>query len=171
MTVMKGRNGKKQIPKFHFPLKLALIVNRRDWLPTKDSVLCELHFEEKYLRQGKKCTLQWSMNPVPTIYLQKLLSKTSSLPTRKLYFNTSTFQQHDMIRTFKDLNEPLVPAGFQFKELDNCVLYFHLVFGDDTNFPKILESIKVDDDDDDDDDDDEDDDLHVQLQCSDMPLL
>ena len=35
-------------------------------------MLCELHFEEKYLRRGVKCTLQWSMNPVPTVYPQKL---------------------------------------------------------------------------------------------------
>ena len=115
MTVMKGRNGKKQIPKFHFPLKLALIVNRRDWLATKHSVLCELHFEEKYLRQGKKCTPQWSMNPVPTIYLQKFLSKTSSLPTRKLYFNTSTFQQHDIIRTLKIQTNHLHQQAFTLK--------------------------------------------------------
>ena len=37
-------------------------------------------------------------------------------------------------------------------------LYFHLVFDDGTKFPKILESIKVDDN------------LHVQLQYNSMPL-
>ena len=166
---MKDCNEKKQIStKFHFPLKLARIVNIRDWLATKQLVLCELHFEEKYLRQGKKCALQWSMHTVPTIYPQKLLSKTSSLPTRKLYFNTSTIQQHDIIETFKDLNEPIAPAGFQSKELDNCVLYFDLAFGYGTKFTKILETIKVDDDDEDDDDEN---DLHVQLQYKDMALL
>ena len=59
---------------------------------------------------------------------------------------------------FQDLNKSIAPAGFQFKELDNCVLYFHLVFDDDTNFAKTLESIKVDDD------------LHVQLQYNGMSL-
>ena len=49
-------------------------------------------------------------------------------------------------------------AGFQFKELDNCVLYFHLVFDKEAKLAKILESIRVDDD------------LHVQLQYNDMPL-
>ena len=55
-------NEKKQIAKFHFPLKNADLnnqwirfVNRRDWLAT---VLFELHFEEKYFRRGEKCTLQ-----------------------------------------------------------------------------------------------------------------
>ena len=55
-----------------------------------------------------------------------------------------TFQQRDIIRTFIDLNESNAPAGFQFEKSDNCVLYFHLVFDDESKFPKILESIKVD---------------------------
>ena len=49
-------------------------------------------------------------------------------------------------------------AGFQFKELENCVLYFHLVFDDEAKLAKILESIRVDDD------------LHVHLQYNGMPL-
>ena len=48
-------------------------------------------------------------------------------------------------------------AGFQLKELDNCVLYFHLVFDDESKLAKILESIRVDHD------------LHVQLQYNGMP--
>ena len=54
-------NENKQIAKFHFPLKNAELkrqrirfVNRRDWLAVKHLVLCELHFEEKYLQQGEK---------------------------------------------------------------------------------------------------------------------
>ena len=52
---------KKQIEKFHFPLKNADLnkqwirfVNRRDWLATKHLVLCELNFEEKYLLRDEK---------------------------------------------------------------------------------------------------------------------
>ena len=54
-------NEKKQIPKFHFPLKNAELkrqwirfLNRKDWLAMKHLVLCELHFEEKYLQQSEK---------------------------------------------------------------------------------------------------------------------
>ena len=50
-------NEKKQITKLYFPLKNADLkrqwirfVNRKDWLATKHLVLCELHFEEKYLQ-------------------------------------------------------------------------------------------------------------------------
>ena len=108
------------------------------------------------------------MNPVPTVYPQKLLKKPCSLPTqqatrslrRKRSFpdELSIFQQRNIIRTFRDLNESVAPADFQFKELDKCVLCFHLVFDDETKFPKILESLKVDDD------------LHVLLQYNGMPL-
>ena len=52
---------KKQIEKFNFLLKTADLkkqwirfVNRRDWLARKYLVLCELYFEEKYLRRGEK---------------------------------------------------------------------------------------------------------------------
>ena len=90
-------NEKKQIAKFHFPLKNAGLkkqwirfVNRRDRLATKHLVLCELHFEEKYLLRGERCTLQWSINPVLslhypviTVYPQKLLSKPSSLTSQQ----------------------------------------------------------------------------------------
>ena len=58
----------------------------------------------------------------------------------------STFQQLDITRTPQDLNESNALAGFQFKELGNCVLSFRLVFNNETIFQKILEPIKVDDD-------------------------
>ena len=44
----------------------------------------------------------------------------------------------DIIRTFEDLNESIAPAGFQFKELDNCIIYPFSF--DESKFPKILES-------------------------------
>ena len=106
------------------------------------------------------------MNLVPAVYPQNLLSNLSSLPTqqttsslpRKISFpdELSTFQQRDAIRIIQDLNESIAPAGFQFKELDNCIIYPFSFDG--TKFLKILESIKLDDD------------LHVKLQYDGMPL-
>ena len=61
-TSVYASNKKKQIAKFHFPPKIAELnkqwicfVNRRNWLAT---VLCELNFEEKYLRRSEKYILQ-----------------------------------------------------------------------------------------------------------------
>ena len=106
------------------------------------------------------------MNPVPIVYPKNLLRNPSSLPIqqttsslpRKRSFpdELSTYQQRDVIRTFQDLNESIAPAGFQFKELDNCIIYPFSFDG--TKFLKILESIKLDDD------------LHVKLQYNGMPL-
>ena len=89
-TSVSASNEKKQTAKFQFPLKNAELhkqwirfINRRSWIAKKLSVRCELHFEEKYLRRGEKCALQWLMNPVPTVYPRKLLSKPSSLLTQQ----------------------------------------------------------------------------------------
>ena len=106
------------------------------------------------------------MSPVPSVYPQNLSSNPSSLPTqqttsslprqRSFPDELSTFQQRDVIRTFQDLNESIAPAGFQFKELDNCIIYPFSFDG--TKFLKILESIKLDDD------------LHLESRYNGMPL-
>ena len=83
----------------------------------------------------------------------KTFTQTSSLPTHQ------TIRSLPRKRSFPDeLSAFQQRAGFQFKELENCVLYFHLVFDDEAKLAKILESIRVDDD------------LHVQLQYNGMPL-
>ena len=91
------------------------------------------------------------MNPVPIVYPKNLLSNPSSLPIqqttsslpRKRSFpdELSTFQQRDTIRAFQDLNESIAPAGFQFKELDNCNIYPFSFHG--TKFPKILNLLNL----------------------------
>ena len=48
-------------------------VNRKDWKHTKHSILCELHFEEKYIVRGGKSSLKWLMNPIPTKHFKELL--------------------------------------------------------------------------------------------------
>ena len=92
-------NEKKPSAKFHFSLKNAELnkqrirfVNKRDWLATKLSMLCELYLEEKYVRRCEKCTLQWLMNPVPTVYPQKRLSKHLRYQHIKLF---SVFPEKD----------------------------------------------------------------------------
>ena len=63
------------------------------------------------------------MNPVPTVYPQKLLSEHLCYQRSKLFTipdELSAFQQRD-IRTFQDLNKSVAPAGFRFFSLDNCI--------------------------------------------------
>ena len=59
----------------------------------------------------------------------------------------------------RDLNESIAPAGFQFKELDSCILYPFPFDG--TKFLKILEFNRFNR---------LDDDLHVKTQCNGMLL-
>ena len=73
-------------PSFLFPedndlrSKWIYFVNRKDWQPTKYSVICIKHFESKFVKVGKKCKLQWYLHPVPTIH-PKIYRKDSLLRT------------------------------------------------------------------------------------------
>ena len=48
--------------------KRIYFVNRKDWLPT---VICIDHFEEKFIKRGKKMStpVLWQIHPVPTIII------------------------------------------------------------------------------------------------------
>ena len=77
-----------KLSSFHFPLKNEELnkkwirfVNRSDWIPTKYSVLCELHFEDTYKNKGKCMSWNWSMKPVRTTHSAELTDTPSVLPT------------------------------------------------------------------------------------------
>ena len=98
--------------------------NRQDWKPTKHSVVCELHFEEKYIVRGGKFNSKWSMNPIPTEHTNELLkilssllptSKTTRKPPRKRLTSNDqmdTFRKRHTITSLGDLNETTAPDGF-----------------------------------------------------------
>ncbi|XP_065650514.1 THAP domain-containing protein 3-like [Hydra vulgaris] len=46
----------------------VVFINRKLLKPSKNSAICAKHFEEKYLKIGKRVTLIWDLNPVPIIY-------------------------------------------------------------------------------------------------------
>ena len=81
-------------------------------------------------------------------------------PTERLISNDKmdTFRERDTIMSLADLNETTAPDGFQFKKSNDHALFYNLVFDEETNFPKILESMKVNSD------------LHVQLQYNGRPV-
>ena len=57
-------------------------VNRSNgWNPSPSSVSCHLHFEDKFIKKGKRWTLNWKMQPVPSIYPEELRNTPSVLPT------------------------------------------------------------------------------------------
>ena len=85
-------------------------VNRRDWLVTKHLVPCELHFEEKHLRQGEKM-------------YSTMVNESCTFSLSTIFVANTAFQQRDIIRTFQHLSESIAPGGFQLKELENCIIF------------------------------------------------
>ena len=61
------KTGQKKAS-FHFhedqesKRKWVYFGNRKDWLPTAHSVICIDHFEEKFIKRGKKCQLLYCGN-------------------------------------------------------------------------------------------------------------
>ena len=174
-------NLKENVPSFPFPSEethselrneWVKFVNRPSsiWKPSKSSVICIKHFEERFIINGKRGkTLNMKLNPVPSIHSEEVCKRPSTIPTpvihRKLpkkrdfsIDEMQDFKENDTIFSFEELNEKHSPPGFQFRKTDDCVLYYNLQFDEKTSFPKVLGCIRVDKE------------LHVQLQFSGNPL-
>ena len=55
-------------------------VNRKNWKPSKHSIICAKHFKDELIKDGKKKKLKWELLPVPIIYTEKALKRPSVLP-------------------------------------------------------------------------------------------
>ena len=73
-----GYSTNHYVTEFSFPCetnlelrrKWILAIRRKDFTVTKNTFVCENHFEEKFIRQnnsGQK-RLRWDMEPVPSIF-------------------------------------------------------------------------------------------------------
>ena len=143
----------KKLSTFHFPLgkdkeelnkKWIRFTNRADWTPTKNSVLCELHFDDRYLIHGKRTTLNWNLDPIPTKHSKELENLHSVLPTTtttrkppsKRNFQDDQlmeFKSKDIINSLKDFNESNTPPGFTLQKFDNTVVLYRLKFDEVKN--------------------------------------
>ena len=159
---------------FHFPnqqkypdlrAKWVRWVNRKEFNEASNSnVICEKHFETKYISRGAKCRLKMAMHPVPTIYSSESLKRPSCLPVpdpppRKLPKQRGVlpdeleeFNKQDIIHNLSELTEENAPPGFKTRKSNDCIVYYRLEFDEKTNFPALFESIRIDNE------------LHVQLQ-------
>ena len=174
--VTKCIDEKEDVHTFHFPFTNPELlkawnrfVNRHDWKPTENSVICHHHFDDSLIIKGKK---KWSLklNSVPTILIKNETFQTPSVlptiqtsrkpPKIRIYREDEleSFLENDVIHSLDDLNENHAPANFQFKRSHEYVLYYNLVFDETTNFPKVHEAIKIDSE------------LHVQLQYKGIPV-
>ena len=151
--------GEKK-PSFQFPDDIELknkwiyFVNRKDWQPTKYSVICIEHFDKTYIKYGKKCKLRWEMKPVPTIHPniggKNSLIRIPKVPRqsprkRVLEDEISTFEALDKVNSFEHFNELHCPQNFSFQRLDGTVQFYNLVFNEKMNGrPEVMECISVD---------------------------
>ena len=96
---------------FYFPFnkpdllaKLIKFVNRCDWKPTKNSVVCIEHFKDEFIIRGQRMKLNWEMQPVPTIHTEKALKRPSTLPNAILPRKAPRKRnnQVDQINSFED---------------------------------------------------------------------
>ena len=55
--------------------------SRKDWYPGDHDVLCIKHFEDRFIRRGKRNTLLWKLEPVPKIHSDEALIYPSTLYT------------------------------------------------------------------------------------------
>ena len=170
----ENKENDEVIATFHFPsetkypelrAKWIRWVNRKDFSTASNSnVLCEKHFEEKFISRGVKSRLIMKMDPMPTIYSPESLKRPSVLPSpaasprklpkvRGVYPDElNEFNKKDILHEFKDLGEEHAPAGFLTRKAPDCIVFFRLEYDEKTNFPQVFESIRIDDQ------------LHVQLQ-------
>ena len=158
---------------FSFPKDTSLeekwikFVNRKDWKPSKHLVICMDHFEEKYLKYGKRVTLKHELKPVPSIYSEETCIPSSVMPKVSNFRKPPTkrdctipdeihsFQEMDKIKNIDMLHESDSPNGFSFQRYESFVLYYRLFLVDSTPF---IESISVDNN------------LHVKLHYKSCPL-
>lgn len=133
-------------------------VRREDFNP-KHSGICAKHFEEKFLKRGKRVTLRWELNPVPTIYSLNNNIPQSLLPTpvnirkppsalisarKQIYRNEDVeFREQDMITGFTDL-EDLCPANFTVMKTEDKIIFYNIAISGTFCIPEVVATICVD---------------------------
>ena len=116
---------------FYFPLderKSHLLpawekfVCRDGWKPSANSVICEFHFEDRLIRRGKRWTLKWKLNPMPTMLTDEMKAMPQSVqptptapprkpPAKRTYQEDeiNAFLSQDIIGDFSELNSTHAP--------------------------------------------------------------
>ena len=144
---------------------------RKDWSPTAHLVICIDHFEEKFLKRGKKCKHLWQLHPVSTIHNDSK-SNSSLLRTQTILREFPSkqkitvdelvfFQAADIIVDIDSISEQNSPENFTFQRLENIVQLFNLKFDEEAGILEVQECISGDRN------------LHVWLSCNGLviPLL
>ena len=133
-----------KVSHFEFPFKRPQLlekwikfVNRRDWKPTKNSVICIKHFKEEFICHGKKNTLRRESQLIPTIHTDEALKRhsvvqTPAMPRKapkiRTYQNDETeeFATKDAIKRFEDLKESDAPSEYSCHRTEGYIRVFFI---------------------------------------------
>ena len=137
---------------FHFPSKKEELLSRwiklvgkTDWAPTNASVFCENHFKEEFLKRGKRTTLKWDLNPVPTIHNKAAMKRPAYFPEIKelrkslkirniLPDQMKDFYSEGKINAYEDIDHiKHCPQGYEAKKNDSSILFYRTDFYEKTD--------------------------------------
>lgn len=151
-----GYSNHRYVTEFSFPKetnhdlrrKWILSIRRKDLKVTKNTFVCENHFEEKFIYRtptGQK-RLRWNLNPVPSIFpfptsIQAPSHSRTRRSPRKRFLpdELPIFQEADEIHSISDLSE-IKMSGWIFEAFDSYVRFYQLSDG----MPEVLGAIVID---------------------------
>ena len=154
----------EKFPVFRFPLKNSELnrkwirfVNRRDWAPTRRSGICSKHFEKKFLKVGKRATLKWDLQPIPSFCSSNDSIPLSVIPTPKAQRKSPSrvtalpdqlddFNDHDKISDFSNIGKSLCPSGYKLQFDKSRAVFYKLQNCKTFDIPTVTEAIVTDND-------------------------
>ena len=178
LRVNEDPGSRENYASFHFPMKNADLmqrwikfVNRADWKPAPTSVLCERHFDDMYINRGKRCTLKWNLNPIPTKHSAIAMKRPSTLPDLSTPRKApkirniepdqmQEFMAKDKLESFADIDVTKhCPPGYSSKINDDSIVFYTISY-DELGLPSVNRCIRIDKN------------LHIKLQVKGrmMPL-
>ena len=137
--------------------KWIKFVSQVNFKPSEHTRICIEHFEEQYIKFGKRNHLIWESLPIPTIHTNEKYDKNvspSSLtvpkpprraPRKRIFQEDQMgpFLEKDRIKDFDSLSEADCLPGFTFIKENNIVIMYRLVIDQKTKIPVVHESITI----------------------------
>lgn len=129
--------------------KWILSIRRKNLTVTKNTFVCENHFEEKFIYRtptGQK-RLRWNLDPVPSIFTYPpsvratSRSQTRRNPRKRVVMSDELkdFQKVDQINSISDLSEIKI-SGWIFESFDTYARFYQLSDG----VPEVFGAIVID---------------------------
>ena len=124
--------------------------------PSKNCGICAKHFDEKFLKKGVWTTLQWELNPVPSICTQTENIPSSVLPSTSTSRKPPTerfiapdqlpeyqLPVNDKIEDFSKIDEGFCPQGYTQMLNKDKATFYKIVECSVNEIPIVTEAIVI----------------------------